>query len=207
MVAEAVGHPGSLMLPTSASVCHTFAKATCPGPPLVRTGGGDVSGGGLQFCFPGVSWALGLAYMLGGRVADALVLLEQAVEQSASLARWANRSISYRWAKPCYRPATWRRRHRAGQALELAHVHKERSREAWALRLFGGVAAQEKTMFLLLTGRYCLGQQSRGATAMHDGGLRTVRGTVVPARGLAQAMPSATFLAARPTYRTAMTSP
>ena len=55
------------------------------GTPPARTGGGPLSGRGPSLYFPWVAAALGAAYTLGGRVADAVPLLTQAMEQTIAM--------------------------------------------------------------------------------------------------------------------------
>jgi class 3 adenylate cyclase len=90
---------------------------------------------------------LGAAYALYGRIAEALPLLEQAVEHAhtrqliANQALWlANLGEAYLLAG-CLNDACTR----AGQALEFARGHKGRGHEAYALRLLGEVTAQRES--------------------------------------------------------------
>ena len=64
------------------SVCWPSPRRPAQGTPLARTGRGHLSGGGPPSLFPWVAAALGAAYTLAGRVADALPLLTQALEQT-----------------------------------------------------------------------------------------------------------------------------
>src|SRR5262249_55550747 len=97
----------------------------------------------LPLVFPWVASTLGLAYALSGRVADALPLLAQAVEQSAALGRWLDHALFVATLGEVLLLAgrLEEARHHATQALEFARVHKERGHEAYALRLLGMVAA------------------------------------------------------------------
>jgi tetratricopeptide (TPR) repeat protein len=109
---------------------------------------------GLQVCqathlrlfFPRLASTLSLAYMQSGRLAAGLSLLEQAVEQSAAMqivllhALWLiHLGEGYRLtgrpqeATQC-----------ALRALELARTHQERGHQAYALRLFGDIAAHRE---------------------------------------------------------------
>jgi tetratricopeptide (TPR) repeat protein len=83
---------------------------------------------------------LGYAYALAGRPAEALPLLEQAVEQDASMAYYplwlTHLSEAYLLA------GRLEDAHRlAGRALELSRDLKQRGHQAYALRLLGETAA------------------------------------------------------------------
>ena len=85
---------------------------------------------------------LGYAYLYSGRIADALTLLEQAVERP-TMRRSYSQQVS--WLGEAYLLAG--RREEANQvtlrALSLARDKKERGYEAWALRLLGDIAAHK----------------------------------------------------------------
>jgi tetratricopeptide (TPR) repeat protein len=96
----------------------------------------------IHLLFPRVAWPLGAAYALSGRVAEVLPLLEQAVERATSMRLIALVSSGLASLSEAYllagRPddAT----PLAQRALEHARQHKERSKQAWALRLLGEIA-------------------------------------------------------------------
>jgi len=75
-----------------------------------------------------------------------LGLLEQAVEQSASMGRWAYQALFIATLGEALLRAghLMEARQRAEQALAFARTHKERGHEAWALRVFGEIAAQRE---------------------------------------------------------------
>jgi tetratricopeptide (TPR) repeat protein len=97
--------------------------------------------------FPGIAGALGYAYALSGRVAEALPLLKQAVEQveqKASMGAPASHSRHVAYLSEAYLLAG-----RIGdatpvglQALALSRKHKGRGYEAHALRLVGEIASR-----------------------------------------------------------------
>jgi tetratricopeptide (TPR) repeat protein len=93
--------------------------------------------------FPILASQLGLAYALSGRIAEALALLEQAVERAASMAVFWCQALRVAWLGEAHLLAG--RREEAGvlarRAVELARAHKEQGNEAYALRLLGGIAA------------------------------------------------------------------
>ena len=109
---------------------------------------------GLELCrtlhilllFPFVASALGAASALSGQSAEALPLLEQAVEQATSgrqrflLPRFTTQlSEGYLLAGRIEAAMT-----EAQRALTLARDSKQRGLEAWALRLFGQIEAQQE---------------------------------------------------------------
>ena len=86
---------------------------------------------------------LGAAYALSGRIAEALPLLEQAVEQATSMQLLAYHTPLVAHLSEAYLLAgrLEEARQLAGQALELSRERKERGHEAWILRLLGMLAA------------------------------------------------------------------
>jgi class 3 adenylate cyclase/tetratricopeptide (TPR) repeat protein len=96
----------------------------------------------LPIWFPFVASACGSAYVLAGRVADALPLLERAGQQAATV--WPGvQAICLVALSHGYLLAgrTDEAIPVGGRALGLAHQRQERGHEAWALRLLGEIAA------------------------------------------------------------------
>ena len=100
----------------------------------------------LPLFFPRIAAALGAAYTLSGRVADAVPLLTQAMEQTM-----ATEMVGIR---RCCRLSLGEAQVLAGhleeahalaeRALALAREHQERGHEAYALRLLGEIAARRE---------------------------------------------------------------
>ena len=91
--------------------------------------------------------ALGAAYTLAGRVADAVPLLTQALEQATGNGneQTPRRSVVSPWERHRCWLATWRRRTPSpSSALALAREHQERGHQAYALRLLGDIAARRE---------------------------------------------------------------
>jgi tetratricopeptide (TPR) repeat protein len=144
-LAEAADHPSSLI-----AACFGLGSL------LVRKGdlapARVVLGRGLELCDtwdlrvwrPWVGAPLGYTYVLDGRLAEALPLLEQAVELSRSRAQGGYALSSQGWLAEAY----WldgrseEGLQLAEQALDGARTRGQRGFEAWALRLLGDMASQ-----------------------------------------------------------------
>jgi tetratricopeptide (TPR) repeat protein len=108
---------------------------------------------GLELCrvfnilvwFPETASALGCAYALAGRVAEALPLLEQAEQQGAALGTMGGHALRVGYWSEAYLLAGRMQEavQLAGRALDLSRAHKERGYQAWALRLLGEIAAHQ----------------------------------------------------------------
>ena len=99
----------------------------------------------IPLMFPLVASQLGYAYTLSGQLSQALLLLEQAMEQTAAAIgsdaamQAACLSEAYLLAGRLQDASTL-----AGRALESARTYGERGHQAYALRLLGGIAAQHE---------------------------------------------------------------
>ena len=87
--------------------------------------------------------ALGAAYTLGGRVADAVPLLTQAMEQTIATEMGGYQALcSLPLGEAHLLAGRLEEAHAlAERALALAHEHQERGNQAYALRLLGDIAA------------------------------------------------------------------
>jgi tetratricopeptide (TPR) repeat protein len=85
--------------------------------------------------------ALGYAHALAGHIAEAIPLLEQAVEQDTTW-RGGGYVHGVAWLGETYLLASRMEEALtlATRALELSHTRKERGNEAWTLRLLGEIA-------------------------------------------------------------------
>jgi tetratricopeptide (TPR) repeat protein len=146
-IAEAVAQLGNLMHASHGTGMLSLRKGDLGRAlPLLERAVGICQDEDLLFWFPWVAAALGAAYTLSGRVADAVALLTQAMEQSTA------------WEKVAYqvlcrlplgeaqllagRPAE--AQVLAERALALAREHHERGNQAYALRLLGNIAARRE---------------------------------------------------------------
>jgi class 3 adenylate cyclase/tetratricopeptide (TPR) repeat protein len=144
-IAEGVDHPFSLIYAYSGVgrlyLCKAdFHRAIS----VLERGLGLCQGANIPLLFPRVASALGSAYALSGRVAQALPLLEQAVEQAAAMSLLAHQSL---WLVGLSEGHLLAGRieeaiQTAERALELSREHKEQGYQAWTLRLLGEIAAQ-----------------------------------------------------------------
>ena len=93
---------------------------------------------------PTIASSVGYAYALAGRLAEALPLLEQAVEQVMATRLLMLHSLQVAWLGEAYLLAgrLQEATAQASHALELARARQERGYEVWALRLCGGIAAR-----------------------------------------------------------------
>ena len=109
--------------------------------PLLERGVELCRSGNLQVLFPFAASPLGAAYALSNRIAEALLLLEHAVNQAASMRRMVDLSLHVAWRSEVLLLADRKddAKESALRALELALVHKERGYQAWILRLLGEI--------------------------------------------------------------------
>ena len=98
------------VMPIGGLVCWPSAKATCQGTPLLERAVGICQDADLPVWFPLMAATLGAAYTLAGRVADAVPLLTQAMEQTIATERVGfRRSVVSPWGRRICWPATWKR--------------------------------------------------------------------------------------------------
>jgi tetratricopeptide (TPR) repeat protein len=143
-IAEAVAHPGSLMLASWGIGLLALRRGDLPRAlPLLERAVGICQDADLPIFFPWMAVALGAAYTLRGRVADAVPLLTQALEQSVATGTVAFQALcglsvggAQLLAGRLEEAHTL-----AEQALVHAREHQERGNEAYALHLLGEVAA------------------------------------------------------------------
>jgi tetratricopeptide (TPR) repeat protein len=98
----------------------------------------------VQLILPWVTSTLGYAYALSGRLAEALPLLEQAVEQSAATKHMYlyPLCVAHLGEASLLAGRIADASQQAQHALERSRDLKQRGHEAYALRLFGEIAAQ-----------------------------------------------------------------
>jgi tetratricopeptide (TPR) repeat protein len=98
----------------------------------------------LRLWFMGVAPALGHAYALAGRAAEAIPLLEKAVEQATASGSMFGQSLRTIWLAQALliggRPVDAQRV--ASEALTLARRHRERGHEVWIHGIIGDISVQ-----------------------------------------------------------------
>jgi tetratricopeptide (TPR) repeat protein len=146
-LAEAVDHPASLMVASWGVGLLSLRQGDLyRALPQLERAMGICQHTDLPVYFPWMAAALGMAYTLGGRVADAVPLLTQAVEQTT-----VTEIVGY---QALCRLSLGEAQMLAGhleeahalaeRALALARVHQERGHQAYALRLLGNIAARHE---------------------------------------------------------------
>jgi tetratricopeptide (TPR) repeat protein len=143
-IAEAVGHPTSLMLacrgvglpPLYKGHAHTAI-------PMLERALGICQGTGLRLYVPIIAAFLGAAYTLVGRLSDAVALLEQAAAQAAAMKlAWGRTLVMAHLSEALRRADRLEDAFQvAGQALAFARGRKERGVQAWILRMLEEIRA------------------------------------------------------------------
>jgi class 3 adenylate cyclase/tetratricopeptide (TPR) repeat protein len=102
----------------------------------------------ILYYFSETASALGCAYALAGRVAEALPLLEQVEQRGTTMETMGGESLRVGYVSEAYLLAGRMQEavQFAERALDLAHAHKERGHEAWALRLLGEIVAHQERL-------------------------------------------------------------
>ena len=114
--------------------------------PLLERAVGICQDADLPAYFPRMAAALGAAYTLGGRIADAVPLLTQAMEQATAMARVVSQVLcSLPLGEAHLLAGCLEEAHAlAERALALARAYQERGNQAYALRLLGEIAARRE---------------------------------------------------------------
>jgi tetratricopeptide (TPR) repeat protein len=143
-IAEAVAHPGSLMYAYYGIGLLSLRQGDLPRAlPRLERAIGSCQETDRPAAFPAVAAALGAAYTLCGRVADAVPLLTQVMAQTTTTARV---SLEVLCSLPLVEAYMLAGRMEEAQtlgehALALTRAHQARGNEAYALRLLGDLAA------------------------------------------------------------------
>jgi tetratricopeptide (TPR) repeat protein len=155
-IAEAVAHPASRIIASRGLGLLALRQGDLPGAlPLLERAVGLCHEADLPALFLLVAAALGSAYILAGRVADALPLLTQALEQTMAtmIGLQALCSLSLGDAQllaghleEAQALAEW--------ALALTRAHQERGDQAYALRLLGEIVAYREPPEMEQAGDY-----------------------------------------------------
>jgi tetratricopeptide (TPR) repeat protein len=144
-IAETVAHPGSRMMASQGIGLLALRQGDVHRAlPLLERAVHICQEAHLAFYFPLMASALGAAYTLAERIADAVPLLTQAMERTIA-AEWVG--LQTLCSLPLGQAQLLAGRLEEAQALAeraLAHAraHQERGHEAYALRLLGEIAAR-----------------------------------------------------------------
>jgi len=147
-IAEAADHPFSLIRACLQLGSLYQRKGEFPTAiPLLERSLSVCQVGQIPYLFPWTASALGHVYALAGRGTEALPLLEQAAERDVSMRLVAHQSIRVAYLSEAYLLAGRRDDaiRSARRALEFSRNHQERGHEAWILRLFGEIAADDES--------------------------------------------------------------
>jgi tetratricopeptide (TPR) repeat protein len=144
-IAEVVDHPASLMWTSCAVGLLALRQGDVPRAlPRLERAVGLCQDADLPVYFPWTAAHLAAAYTLGGRIADAVPLLTQALAQTAMLKRV---DLQVLCLLPLGEAHLLAGRLEEAQALAervlaLTRTHQERGNEAYSLRLLGDIAAR-----------------------------------------------------------------
>jgi len=142
-IAEAVAHPASLMIASWGMGLLALRQGDLRRAlPLLERAVGLCWEADQPGNFPWMAAALGAAYTLGGRVADAVALLTQALEQLMSMERMDFQAHCQLFLGEAHMlEGHLEEAHAlAERALSLAREHQERGSQAYGLRLLGKIA-------------------------------------------------------------------
>jgi class 3 adenylate cyclase/tetratricopeptide (TPR) repeat protein len=142
-LAETVAHPGSLMMASLGSGLLALRQGDLSRAlPWLERAVGICDEADLPVYFPGIAAALGSAYTLCGRIAEAVPLLTQALEQTIAKAMVDEQvSCSISLGEAYVRAGRLEEAHAlAERTLALTRAHQERGNEAYALHLLSDIA-------------------------------------------------------------------
>jgi class 3 adenylate cyclase/tetratricopeptide (TPR) repeat protein len=140
-IAEAVAHPASLMRASHGiGVLALHQGDLHRALLLLERAVGICHEADLPGWFPMVATALGAAYTLSGRVADAVPLLTQVMEQTTATDRTGTQTLLSLGEAQMLAGRLEEAHTLAERALTLTCAHQERGHQAYALRLLGDIA-------------------------------------------------------------------
>jgi tetratricopeptide (TPR) repeat protein len=148
-IAEEVAHPGSPMRAYHGLGLLALRQGDLPRAlPRLERAMGICQDADLPVFFPMTAAALGAAYTLGGRIADAVSLLTQAMAQISAMEMVRNQAFCCLSLGEAQLLANRLEEAQAlaEQALTLARAHQERGHQAYALRLLGDIAARREPL-------------------------------------------------------------
>jgi len=144
-IAETDDHPAGLMVALWGVGLLALRHGDVPRAlPLLERAVGMGRDADLPLFFLRIAPALGVAYTLAGRIADAVPLLTQALERACAMA-WASYEAHCRLSLGAAQMLAGRLEEAQGLAertLALVRAHQERGHQAYALHLLGEIAAR-----------------------------------------------------------------
>jgi class 3 adenylate cyclase/tetratricopeptide (TPR) repeat protein len=146
-IAEVVNHPASLMMASWGIGLLALHQGDLPRAlPLLERAVCICQEADLPVWFPRMAASLGAAYTLAGRVADAVPLLTQAMEQTIATETVVYQALCHLSLGEAQMLASHLEEAQAlaEHALALARERQEQSRQAYALRLLGEIAARRE---------------------------------------------------------------
>jgi class 3 adenylate cyclase/tetratricopeptide (TPR) repeat protein len=148
-IAETVAHPSSFMIASWGLGLLSLRQGDLPRAlPLLERAVGICQEGDFPVFFPQMAAPLGAAYTLAGRVADAVPLLTQALEQSIATEIVRYQALCRLSLGEAHLLADRLEAAHAlaERALALAREHQERGYQAYALRLLGDIAVRREPL-------------------------------------------------------------
>jgi tetratricopeptide (TPR) repeat protein len=142
-MAEAVGHPSSLMWAYYGVGLLALRHGDLPRAlPWLERAMGICQDADLTLFFPRMAAGLGAAYTLGGRIAEGVLLLTRAMEQTVATDMAGYQALCrLSLGEAQVLADRMEEAHALGEhALALAREHKERGNQAYALHLLGDIA-------------------------------------------------------------------
>jgi tetratricopeptide (TPR) repeat protein len=146
-IAEEVAHPGSLMYAYHGIGLLALRQGDLPRAlPRLERAMGLCQDADLPLFFLWIAAALGAAYALAGRGADAVPLLTQALEQATATATVIHQALCRLSLGEAHLLADRLEAAHglAERTLALTRGHQERGYQAYALRLLGDIAARRE---------------------------------------------------------------
>jgi class 3 adenylate cyclase/tetratricopeptide (TPR) repeat protein len=146
-IAEVVNHPASLMIASWGAGLLSLRRGDLRrASPLLEQAMGLCHEADLLIYFPRMAAALGIAYALVGRAADAVPLLTQAMEQTMTTGLISYQTLcSLSLGEAHLLAGHLEEAHTLTEiTLALARDHQERGNHAYALRLLGDIAARRE---------------------------------------------------------------
>jgi class 3 adenylate cyclase/tetratricopeptide (TPR) repeat protein len=145
-IAEAIGHPGSLMAASWGIGLLSLRQGDLRRAlPRLERAVGLCQDADLPAWFSRIAAALGAAYTLGRRLADAIPMLTQAMEQATAAESVYQAQCSLSLGEAQVQAGRLEEAYTlAEQALAHARAHQERGNQAYVLCLLGDIAARRE---------------------------------------------------------------